>query len=131
MKVQTTKPFTLRDASTGALFSPAKGAVVDVTSDLGAALIADGLAVAYTLVEPTGTKNITANGTNIDVSAYAKADVAVPGPTGNISITENGENSKIQYNHFQFCIQKPPFSKVCFCSCFIQNRNSRSGKLYF
>lgn len=108
MKVQTTKPFTLRDASTGALFSPAKGAVVDVTSDLGAALIADGLAVAYTLVEPTGTKNITANGTNIDVSAYAKADVAVPGPTGNISITENGENIDVaQYAKATVAVPNP------------------------
>lgn len=29
-------------------------------------------------VTPTGTKNITANGTNIDVASYAYADVAVP-----------------------------------------------------
>ena len=91
-KVITTKPFTIRDASTGALMSPAKGSILDVTSEVATALIADGLAETYTLVTPTGTKSITANATNIDVASYAKADVAVPEPTGNVSITENGEN---------------------------------------
>jgi len=31
-----------------------------------------------TVVTPSGTKSITSNGSNIDVSAYAKADVSVP-----------------------------------------------------
>lgn len=42
---------------------------------------------------PSGTISINENGTDIDVSSYAKADVAVPNPsTGTLSITENGEN---------------------------------------
>ena len=94
-KVITTKPFTIRDASTGALLSPAKGSVLDVTSEVATALIADGLAQTYTLITPTGTKTITENGTNIDVASYAKADVAVPGPTGNIVLSENAANVDI------------------------------------
>lgn len=43
------------------------------------------------LKKPKGTKNIVANGTEIDVSNYATVDVAVPNPsTGSLSITENG-----------------------------------------
>ena len=36
-----------------------------------------GLAVDYTLITPTGKKEITANGDNIDVAAYATVKVAV------------------------------------------------------
>lgn len=35
-----------------------------------------------TYLKPTGTKSITANGTGIDVAAYALADVAVPSTGG-------------------------------------------------
>lgn len=40
----------------------------------------------------SGTKEITANGTDIDVTDYEKVNVAVPGPSGtkNISVTQNG-----------------------------------------
>ena len=89
-KVQTLKPFTIRDSSTGALVSPAKGSILDVDSAVATAWISEGLAQAYTLVTPTGTKNIISNADNIDVAAYAKANVNVPGPTGNIELTENG-----------------------------------------
>ena len=92
MKIQATQAFTIRDASTGALTSIAYGAVADVTSELGAELISEGLAVEYTLISPTGTKSITANANDIDVIAYAKADVNVPNPsTGKIEITGTAE----------------------------------------
>lgn len=42
-------------------------------------------------IVPEGTKSITANGTGIDVAAYAKVDVAVPNPsTGTLEITAEG-----------------------------------------
>lgn len=47
------------------------------------------------LVKPTGTKSITANGSNIDVAAYAKANVNVPASavvSGTKNITANGTN---------------------------------------
>lgn len=67
--------------------SIAAGAVASVDDSLAADFIADGLAEAYTLITPTGTKSITANGNDIDVATYAKANVAVPEPAGNIEIT--------------------------------------------
>lgn len=76
MKIKALKPFTLRDAETGKLTSIACGAVSTVDSTLGAQLISDGLAEEYTLVNPTGTVEITENGT-VDVSAYATATVNV------------------------------------------------------
>lgn len=43
------------------------------------------------LKRPKGTKNIVANGTEIDVSNYATVDVAVPNPsTGSLNISANG-----------------------------------------
>lgn len=43
------------------------------------------------LKKPKGTKNIVANGTEIDVSNYATVDVAVPNPsTGSLDISANG-----------------------------------------
>jgi uncharacterized repeat protein (TIGR02543 family) len=76
MKIKALKPFTLRDAETGELTSIACGAIAVVDDTLGASLIDDGLAEAYTLISPTGTVNITENGT-VDVTQYASAVVNV------------------------------------------------------
>lgn len=41
----------------------------------------DGNSNTLTYIRPTGTKNITANGNNIDVTEFAAVDVAVPAPS--------------------------------------------------
>lgn len=92
MRVKALIPFTQRDSSTGALNSVACGAVIEVEDAEGASLISDGMAEAYTLISPTGTKSITENGTDIDVAEYAKANVNVPNPsTGKLEITGTAE----------------------------------------
>ena len=88
MKVKALKPFTINNS--GDLTSVACGAVIEVESTEGNQLITDGLAEEYTLVNPTGTKSITANANDIDVAEYAKANVNVPQPSGSETITVNG-----------------------------------------
>ena len=95
MKIKALKPFCYRDPTSGALTSYAMNEIADIDSDLASAFIEEGLAEEYKLLEPTGTKSITENGTNIDVAQYAKVDVAVPEPTGTKNITENGSNIDI------------------------------------
>lgn len=108
MKVRAIIPFTMRDSSTGELTSVADGQILTVTDGAGAQLISDGLADEYTLITPTGTKSITANGSDIDVTQYAKANVAVPQPAGNVSLTENGEGIDIaQYATATVAVPQP------------------------
>lgn len=98
MKVRAIIPFTSRDSSTGELTSVAKGQILTVTDEAGAQLISDGLADEYTLITPTGTKSITANAEDIDVTAYAKATVNVPNPsTGKVEITGTAEVDVTNY----------------------------------
>jgi len=97
IKIQAIKPFTLRDADTGALVSIADGSVVTMDDTLGNQLISDGLAVEFTLITPTGTKSITENG-EVDVTAYATANVSVPNPsTGKVEITGTAEVDVTNY----------------------------------
>ena len=113
MNVRAIIPFTMRNPSNGALTSVADGSILVVDAEVGAQLISDGLAEEYTLITPTGTKNITENGQAIDVTAYAKANVAVPQPTGNTTITENGENIDIaQYATATVNVPNPSTGKV-------------------
>lgn len=74
MKIEALKPFTMRVSLD--LKSIACNQVVDLDSTLANQLITDGLAKEFTLITPTGEKNITANG-DYDVTEYASVKVAV------------------------------------------------------
>lgn len=76
MKIKALKPFTLRDSESGELFSVACSQVLSTSDEAGAQLISDGLAEEYTLISPTGNKDIDANG-EYDVTEYATVTVSV------------------------------------------------------
>ena len=84
MKIKALKPFTMRNSSTGELTSIACGSIAVMDDEVGAQLITDGLAEEYKLIEPTGSKTITANG-EVDVTEYANVTVNV----GTYTITYN------------------------------------------
>lgn len=97
-KIIAKEALTYRDSSTGALMSIGYGQIANINDTLAASLISDGLAEAYTLITPTGTKTITENGENIDVASYAKATVNVPNPsTGKLEITGTAEVDVTDY----------------------------------
>ena len=79
MKIKALKGLVIRDSSSGKLTPIAQGAIADVDSTEGNALITEGLAV-------TGTKSITENGTGIDVADFAEVDVNVSGGGGDYSL---------------------------------------------
>ncbi|MEE3307840.1 InlB B-repeat-containing protein [Sharpea azabuensis] len=87
--IKTKQAFTIRDASTGSLTSFAYNSVYTVADALATSLIADGLAEAYTEIDPSGTVSITENGL-ADVTQYEKANVSVPLPEGSTTVTANG-----------------------------------------
>ena len=90
MKIRALQAFTIRDAESGNLKSAPYGCVLDVDDTLGAQLIQDNLAEEYTLISPTGSVTLTANSETNDVTQYANAVVAVPEPSGSVTIAENG-----------------------------------------
>ena len=87
--IKTYGAFTVRNSETGALTSFAANTVYTVADALGEGLISDGLAEAYTNIDPSGSISITENG-NHDVTQYETASVAVPLPEGSTTVTANG-----------------------------------------
>ena len=103
MKIKALKPFTMRDSDTGALTSIACGSIATMTDEMGAQLITDGLAEEYKLIEPTGTKAITLNG-SYDITEYAEATVNIApvtvtydanGGTGTVDAVTVGAGSSV------------------------------------
>lgn len=104
MKIKALKAFTVRDSETGELTSIAHGAVAEVDGTLGESLISDGLAEAYTLVNPSGSITITENGT-YDVAEKASAVVNIASSIDALidgSMTEiNSNATRIRANAFE------------------------------
>ena len=98
MKIRALKAFTIRDIETGNLTSIACGGIAEVSDTVGSSLISDGLAEAYTLVTPTGSIEITSNGT-VDVAEYATAEVNVDYTTVNFSLSEPIKRTTTSFNY--------------------------------
>lgn len=102
--IKTKSAFTVRDASTGALTSFAYNTVYTVADELGTSLIADGLAELYTYIDPSGSVNITTEGSH-DVTQYETAVVSVT--SGTLDITENGEVNVEAYKKANVAVPLP------------------------
>lgn len=85
--IKTKQAFTMRDSSTGALTSFAYNSVYTVADALATSLIADGLAEAYSEIDPSGSTSVSANGT-YDVTQYESVVVNVG--TATVSYNANG-----------------------------------------
>mgnify|MGYP002514838601 CR=1 FL=1 len=82
----------MRDSVSGELTSIACGSIATMTDEMGAQLITDGLAEEYKLIEPTGTKAITLNG-SYDITEYAEATVNVAPVT--VTYNANGGTGSV------------------------------------
>lgn len=102
--IKTKSAFTVRDASTGALTSFAYNTVYTVADALGTSLIADGLAELHTYIDPSGSVNITTEGSH-DVTQYETAVVSVT--SGTLDITENGEVNVEAYKKANVAVPLP------------------------
>lgn len=71
MKIKALKSFTTAD-----FLSMGKGWVADIDDTVAADLMTDGFAEEYKMLVPTGTINITENGT-VDVAQYETAAINV------------------------------------------------------
>lgn len=93
MNIKAVKAFSYMD--NGNLYSIGHGEIVDMDSELANTFISEGLAEAYTLITPTGTKTITENGEGIDVAEYASVDVSVSANPVLASVTVRNDDSVV------------------------------------
>lgn len=90
--IKTKQSFTTLNSETGALTSYAYNTVYTVADALATSLIADGLAEAYSEIDPSGSTSVSANGT-YDVTQYEAVVVNVG--TATVSYDANGGTGEV------------------------------------